>query len=152
MDIRQAQTSDFETVRMITRTTISEVYPHYYPSGAVAFFLEHHSDENISADISADRVYLLSDDEQNAAGTVTIRDNEICRLFVLPQYQGRGYGKALIDFAEDSIAKTFGEIILDASLSAKPIYLKRGYTETGYHTIKTANGDHLCYDVMKKSV
>ena len=150
MSIRPAQASDFETVREITRTTITAVYPHYYPAGAVAFFLAHHSDENIAADISAGRVCLVSDDAQHTAGTVTIKDNEICRLFVLPQYQGKGFGRELLDFAEAEIAKKHAGIILDASLPAKSIYLKRGYRETEYHIIKTPDGDHLCYDVMKK--
>ena len=150
MNIIPAKTSDSETVRAITHTTINAIYPRYYPSGAVAFFLGHHSVENISADISAGRVYLLLDDGQNAAGTVTIRDNEICRLFVLPQHQGKGYGKELINFAEKEIAKNYDEIVLDASFSAKAIYLKRGYREVDYRIIKTENGDHLCYDVMTK--
>ena len=152
MRIRLAQASDFETVRTITHTTINAVYPHYYPAGAVAFFLAHHSAENISSDISAGRVFILTDDDNNAAGTVTIKDNEICRLFVLPQYQGKGYGKELIDFAEKEIAQNYDEIVLDASLSAKAIYLKRGYRQTDYHTIRTVNGDHLCYDVMTKAI
>ena len=36
-----------------------------------------------------------------------------------------------------------------ASLPAKPIYKKRGYRETEYHTVQTENGDFLCYDVME---
>lgn len=63
-----------------------------------------------------------------------------------------GYGRELVDYAETTIAKHYDEIILDASLSAKSIYLKRGYQEIGYHSIKTDNNDYLCYDVMKKQV
>ena len=152
MSIRSAQTTDFDIVRKITRETIGEIYPHYYPTGAVEFFLNHHSDENIANDISDGIVYLCCDPEGNTAGTVTIRENEICRLFVLPEYQGRGYGRELLEFAESVIAGEFNEIVIDASLSAKSIYLRRGYKETEYHTIKTGNCDHLCYDVMKKQV
>ena len=39
-----------------------------------------------------------------------------------------------------------------SSLSAKSIYLKRGYKEVEYHTISTKNDDYLCYDVMKKTL
>ena len=152
MTIKQAQMRDLETVGNITRTTINEIYPHYYPAGAVAYFLEHHSDGNISSDISAGRVYLLADDAANAAGTVTIKDNEICRLFVLPRFQGKGYGKSLIAFAENEITKRCDEIILDASLGAKSLYLKLGYRETGYNLIEAPGGDYLCYSVMKKQV
>lgn len=147
--IRRAAMEDAQTVKAITHDTISEIYPHYYPKGAVRFFLEHHSDERIMKDISDGIVYLCEDDG-NITGTVTLRQNEICRLFVLPSFQGHGYGRELLDFAETEISGSFDEIVIDASLSAKSIYLKRGYHETGYHVIDTNGGDHLCYDVMKK--
>ena len=150
MGIRLAQSSDFYVVKLITLTTINEVYPHYYPIGAVTFFLNHHNDENIANDISDSIVFLCSDSEGNIVGTVTVKKNEICRLFVLPQYQGNGYGKEMLEFAEKEISKHYNEIIIDASLSAKPIYLKKGYKETEYHIINTEHNDYLCYDVMKK--
>lgn len=150
MDIRRAQASDLDKVREITHKTINGIYPHYYPAGAVAFFLDHHRGENISADIAEGRVYLLYSADGNAAGTVTVKENEICRLFVLPEYQGKGYGRALLGFAEAEIGKSYDEITVDASLSAKSIYLRRGYREAEYHIIETASGDRLCYDLMKK--
>ena len=150
MGIRLAQLSDCNIVKLITVTTINEVYPHYQPNGAVTFFLNHHNDENIANDISNNYVFLSSDLEGNTVGTVTVKKNEICRLFVLPQYQGNGYGREMLEFAEKEISKHYNEIIIDASLSAKAIYLKRGYKETEYHIIKTEQNDYLCYDVMKK--
>ena len=152
MSIKLAQQSDIDIVKDITHTTIKEIYPHYYSNGAVAFFLNHHNDENIENDISSDCVFLYYDKEHKAVGTVTIKKNQICRLFVLPQYQDNGYGKVLLEFAESESAKHYNEIILDASLSAKPIYLKRGYKEIEYHTIKTEYNDFLCYDIMKKQL
>ena len=158
MEIIQATTEHFRDVRRITRETITAIYPRYYPAGAVQFFLDHHSDERIQADIASGKVYLLCADGV-AAGTVTISGNEILRLFVLPEYQHRGYGKALLDFAENKILKGyfaenkilkgFQTVIIDASLPAKPIYKKRGYREMEYHMIQTENGDFLCYDVME---
>lgn len=152
MNIRLAQKCDLKVIREITHTTINEIYPHYYPDGAVTFFLNHHNDENIKEDISNNCVFLCYNKEQTATGTVTIRQNEILRLFVLPKYQCKGYGKALLDYAEKSIATSYDEILIDASLSAKSIYLKRGYKEIEYHIIKTENNDYLCYDVMKKQL
>ena len=148
MKIIQAIASDFETVRQITQETIRAVYPRYYPAGAVDFFCRHHSDESISADIASGKVYLLFDDE-TAIGTVTVSGNGINRLFVLPQYQHKGYGRALLDFAEQEILLQYDTVRMDASLPAKDIYRKRGYRETEYHMIRTENGDYLCYDVME---
>lgn len=152
MSIIKADISDVNSVMEITRTTISEIYPHYYPCGAVDFFLNHHCLENIQKDIESGLVYLCVDNEQIAVGTVTIKKNEICRLFVLPEYQGNGYGTELLDFAENIFLKGYSEIKLDASLPAKNLYINRGYEEVEYNIIDTGKDDFLCYDVMIKSI
>ena len=151
MKIVTANINDFDDVRWITETTVTAVYPHYYPAGAVEFFCRHHSDDKIKADIDAGCVYLL-EDEGRIVGTVTVSGNHINRLFVLPECQHKGYGRYMMDFAEEKIAKDHKTIELDASFPAKRIYLKRGYKETEYHSIETGNGDKLCYDVMAKEV
>lgn len=150
MNIRQAKAGDFEAVKKITQETIHAVYPKYYPAGAVRFFSEHHADEMIMRDITAGIVYLVVDDSCVPAGTVTLTDNEVDRLFVLPEFQGRGYGRALLDFAEERISEKYDVIILHASLPAKNIYLKRGFREVDYLKIDTGYGDFLCADVMEK--
>lgn len=152
MSIKQAISSDLETIKNISTVTISSIYPHYYPKGAVEFFLEHHNKDNILIDIENSRCFLCFDTLQNAIGTVTIKDNEICRLFVLPSCQRMGYGKELLDFAEKIIFSRYSKVILDASLPAKKIYLKRGFKDTNFHIICTKNNDFLCYDVMEKQL
>ena len=120
--IRAAKETDFDSVKNITKKTIWSVYPQYYPSGAVQFFSDHHSEDRIKADIDAEKVFVLEVDEI-VIGTITVSDNEINRLFVLPDFQHKGYGRALMNFAEEMISKEFDHIILDASLPAKQIYL-----------------------------
>ncbi|MDE6728306.1 MAG: GNAT family N-acetyltransferase [Oscillospiraceae bacterium] len=148
-DIIKAELSDLDIVKRISAATISEIYPRYYPKGAVDFFLKHHSESNIIDDIKQNHVFLCCENE-NIVGTVTIKGNEICRLFVLPEFQGKGYGGALLDFSEKNIFEKYSDIILDASLPAKGIYIKRGYKETEYKIIKTHCDDFLCYDIMVK--
>lgn len=62
MSIRQAVLADLSTVKNITELTISEVYPRYYPKGAVDFFLEHHNEEEIAngMDLSYDSTKTYS--------------------------------------------------------------------------------------------
>ena len=138
------------TVKRILKITISEIYPHYYPKGAVDYFLTHHSEENIANDVKLGRVFLYFHSPEHAIGTVTIKENEICRLFVLPSQQGKGYGREILDFSETMIFKSHEKVVLDASLPAKSIYLKRGYRETGFYSIQTGQRVFLCYDVMEK--
>ncbi len=150
MTLRRAVISDLQAVKDITSTTISSIYPHYYPKGAVEFFLEHHCEQNIINDIKENCVYIYLDENTGPVGTVTIKNNEICRLFVLPEKQGMGFGKRMLDFAEDYILQRYNQIVLDASLPAKSIYQKRGYRVTESNSIMVDYGDYLCYDVMTK--
>lgn len=149
-DIREASPADLPMVGFITRRTIQEVYPHYYPRGAVEFFLDWHRDNRILPDIEAGEVYLLFDGGM-AVGTVTLHGDEITRLYVLPQLQGRGYGRALLDFAEKAIGEKYGKIRLEASLPAALIYWKRGYRVVDILTETEGRGDVLCWDVMEKA-
>lgn len=151
MEIRCANMDCFEIVESITQRTIKEIYPHYYAKGAVEFFLSHHNTNNIKKDIESEQVFLIYDDTI-PTGTVTIKENEICRLFVLPHYQKQGYGKKLIEYAESMISKHYDTITLDSSLPAKAMYKRRGYSEIETHSIHIENDDYLCYDVMQKNV
>ena len=134
----------------ITQKTIDAVYPRYYPAGAVSYFKSHHSLENIAADIEGGFVYVLREDNSPVA-TVTVKENHILRLFVLPECQHKGLGKFLLDFAEQKIFESYEDVILDASFPAKHIYLKRGYLEKEFCSVQTENGDFLCYDIMGKT-
>lgn len=148
MEIRHALSTDTKAIHELVHRTIQHIYPHYYPQGAVSFFLAHHNTERIAEDILQQQVFVLV--EETILGTVTLKDNEICRLFVLPEYQGKGYGRTLLDFAESTISARSELIRLDASLPSKIIYLNRGYQEIDFNCISAENGDYLCYDVMGK--
>lgn len=97
--------------------TIEEIYTKYYSGEAVGFFLELHSEESILKDISEEKVYAVTF-EQEVIGTGTLDGNHIRRLFVSPQFQGRGIGTLLMDFFESEIIKTYGAVYLDSSLPA----------------------------------
>ena len=149
--IRLAEMKDLESVFKITRDTISEIYFHYYAKGVVDFFLKHHSRENILSDIENGHVWLLEEGGR-LIGTVSIKENAINRLFVLPEYQFRGYGSYLMDFAETKIGEKFNYIHIDSSLAAKEMYLRRGYREKKTCRIQADNGDILVYDEMEKRI
>jgi hypothetical protein len=61
VNIKRAYLEDIEIVKHIVHGTIKEVYPHYYPSGIVNFFLNHHCDNNIQKAIETENVLLLND-------------------------------------------------------------------------------------------
>lgn len=133
----------------IAEETIKSIYPRYYPAGAVRFFLELHCEESIKAAREKEEIYLAAAGDE-LVGTGTIRRNEICRLFILPQYQGQGYGSRLMDMMEEKVFGRYPAVHIDASFPAESMYLKRGYQITAYEKIETENGDFLCYHTMEK--
>lgn len=147
--ISQAEDKDLDTVKEITWRTIREIYPHYYAPGAVQYFLNHHREENIRADIMAGNVWLARE-QGICPGTVTMNKNEINRLFVLPEYQRKGWGSSLMDFCEEYIRKNHSFVTLSASFPAWEMYEKRGYRISEYRKIACCNGDFLPFAVMEK--
>lgn len=151
MEITKAGPEHFEIIKEIVITTIKDIYPEYYPQGAVDFFLSHHSDSQIRITLKEAHVLLLSDGGVFAA-TGTCQENRISRLFVLPRFQSRGYGSALMNALEEHVfGGGYEQAILEASLPAFDMYIKRGYLPAEYHKIKTKNGNYLCYHVMTKA-
>jgi GNAT superfamily N-acetyltransferase len=144
-----AQPSDLETVRRIVETTIKQIYPLYYPGGVVQFFLDHHAPDRILADIEAGCVYLFEIDSV-IVGTGSIHGNDIARVFVLPEYQGNGYGSMIMNQLEKIVLSTYPLVRLDSSLPAYGLYLRRGYTPRSWQKIVTPGGQFLCYYGMEK--
>ena len=99
--------------------------------------------------MSSEEIYLVMAQE-NMIGTGSIQKNEICRLFILPEYQGRGYGSRLMNLLEERIFENYPKVHVDASFPAESMYLKRGYQIVSYEKIEAENGDFRCYHTMEK--
>lgn len=147
--IRLAKIEDLNEVNRIVVSSIKSVYPKYYPIVAVDLYLNYHNIDNIMNDITDNKVYVVCNNDL-IIGTVTIKENDISRLYIDPDYQNHGYGSMLLDYAEKIISEKYDSAVLDCSLPAKSLYLKRGYKEIYYNSLQGDNGDFLCYDGMEK--
>jgi hypothetical protein len=85
-------------------------------------------------------------------GTGCRIDNHITRVYVLPAFQGNGYGSYIMQQLEDEIGKRYIETILDASLPASRLYERRGYKTVKHEKRIVENGVVLVYEVMKKKL
>lgn len=59
LDMELILTDNPAIVSGIVEKTIQKVYPHYYPSGAVQFFLDLHSEVRIGKVMSSEEIYLV---------------------------------------------------------------------------------------------
>ena len=97
------------------------------------------------------RAVLSESSADGIVGTVTVKADEISRLFVLPEQQRKGYGQALLAYAEQQVFAAYPQATLDASLPAKAMYLKQGYHAQAFHSLPAEGLTFLCYDVMVKA-
>ena len=150
MEIKAYNYQYFDIIYEVIHKTIEEIYPKYYPREAVDFFHNHHSKENMEKQLP-DEYTLVIFENDIITGTGTLAGNEIKRFFILPEYQGKGYGKILLEELEKNIdCKKYDKLILDASLGAVKFYERNGYVYKQYQTIDLPDTHFLCYLEMEK--
>ena len=85
-------------------------------------------------------------------GTGSYKEDHITRLYVSPDYQGKGYGTFIMDKLEAEIAQKYDKVSLDASLPAGIMYEHRGYKTVKHERWGCENGGMLIYEIMEKKV
>ena len=75
-------------------------------------------------------IYLLSD-AGKPVGIVSIRDDVVGDLYVLPDQQGRGYGTQLLRFAIEKCVGTPTLWVLNQNQRAIRLYERNGFRLTG---------------------
>ena len=129
MQLMLAKNHDAPQVYTIVQETIKVVYPKYYLKEIVDMFCEFHSPENITKDIEAKNTYILMENTK-IIGTGTKNENHITRVYILPQYQKKGYGTFIINQLEEIIKEEYDYVDIDASLPAFRLYSNLGYQTT----------------------
>lgn len=147
----EAAINDLDKIYAIVQETIKTIYPKYYPAEVVDFFAGLHSPDNIRRDIENRMVGMLFSGE-TIIGTGTCTENHITRVFVLPEYQGKGYGSYIMQQLEDKVSQKHDKAILDASLPASLFYENRGYVTVRHETWNCENDTVLVYGVMEKQL
>lgn len=151
MEFLLAKKQDAEQVYKLVQETIRTVYPKYYLKEIVDMFCEFHSRENILKDIEAGNTYILSENEK-IIGTGTKKENHITRVYVLPEFQQKGYGSFIMGQLEDKVKEQYDYADIDASLPACKLYAKLGYQTVDHGIWECKNGVIQVYEIMKKQL
>ena len=146
-----AKKEDLQIVYDVVQHTIKTIYPKYYPVEVVNFFFLHHSMETIAKDIENGYVSVLKIDKIIVA-TGCFVDNHITRVYVLPEYQKKGYGAFIMKTIEAQIGEKYDKAYLDASLPAAALYEKLGFSTIKHERYPVENGVILAYEVMEKEL
>jgi len=150
--IRDYNQQDLERLYFIVQNTIKKSYADVYPREAIDYFSELHSTHNMEQDIPKGFTFMLeSENEILASGSIV--ENEIKRVFVLPEYQGMGFGKKIMrKIEETALNNGIQKVKLCASLPSKDFYLSLGYKIVQFNYIGVKNNEKLEYYDMEKEL
>jgi GNAT superfamily N-acetyltransferase len=94
------------------------------------------------------RFFLLKDPLPLAV--VSVRDNLIEDLYVLPEAQGKGYGTALLRYAVSQCTGIPTLWILENNERAAALYRRIGFSETGRRSTVTRGLDEVEFSIVSR--
>ena len=135
MNIRRFQESDAAAVSELIRTTLQITNSRDYPPEIINALIERETPDHIMQRASWTHFYVAEADSEiigsGAIGPYWDRQDEssLFTIFVRPDCQGKGVGKAIVETLErDSFALRAKRIEIPASITGLPFYLKMGYS------------------------
>jgi GNAT superfamily N-acetyltransferase len=150
--VRKFNCGDLAEVRKLIHRTIDACYIDDYCSEAIEFFKDWHRDERILQD-AEDGYTIIIEEKGLVVGTGTIVGDEIKRVFVEPAYQGRGYGRWIMNVLEEkAVSLGINVVKLDASIPSKEFYDALDYATVHEAFLEVANNKKLDYYKMEKAL
>ena len=128
LEIKCATLNDADAAFDIRREAIRSQCIGAYTAEQMALWTRGSADDGYSTLMEKPFYLGWVNDEPVATGMLDLDNNEVGALFVLPQFTGRGYGKAMLDHLE-ALARELelAEVVLDATLNAASFYRACGY-------------------------
>ncbi len=128
LEIKRATPEDANAAFDIRREAIRRQCIGAYTAEQMALWTRGSADDGYSTLMEKPFYLGWVNDEPVATGMLDRDNNEVGALFVLPQFTGRGYGKAMLDHLE-ALARELelAEVVLDATLNAASFYRACGY-------------------------
>lgn len=150
--IRPFKAIDLHALHLMICETIDASYSGVYPPRAVGFFKQHHSEKKIAERSAVGEVLVLvAERDGSILATGSLIDSEVVGVFVHPDHQGQGNGKAIMAELEGKArVKGLSEVNLSVSLPSRMFYEHLGYDILDACALDVGEGEHLKYWRGKK--
>ena len=134
LSVRRFEESDAEAVSALIRKSISISNKKDYPEDLMDQLIETETPDHVLQRASWTHFYVVTDGDLiigcGAIGPYWGREEEssLFTIFVLPDYQGKGVGRFIMETLEnDEFFLRAKRIEIPASITGVPFYLKMGY-------------------------
>ncbi len=145
---RAFEEGDLATIRNLICDTIDRSYTGAYPASAISFFKDYHKESSILDD-SRKGLTLVVEIDGSITATGTLLGDEIKRMFVSPDMQGKGLGRFLMDeLLHIARQKGLQRIFLDSSVVSIGFYRKYGMQQVSENFIPLDDDSRLDYSRM----
>ena len=157
LSYRIAVSSDAEALLQTRRSTVVNNMAEKYSRTVLKAWAPTIDNATVAKEAEAlndsDRVTLVAESEGKMVGLCTIGISEglLKQCYVLPEYNGRGIARELVNRIE-SIAQEKGlsSLRLSSSLIALDFYKKQGYRELNSYDYDLGNGLQMQCVMMEK--
>ena len=134
MNIRRFTNEDAQAVSALIRKTVGISNRRDYPEDVIDALIDLETPEHVQERAGWTHFYVAQEGDQiigcGAIGPYWGKEDEssLFTIFVLPEYQGKGVGRAIVDTLEkDEFFLRAKRIEIPASITGVPFYRKLGY-------------------------
>ena len=122
--IRSYQDTDFDAVTILWRVAREKSLPEFQRAKGHFFF----EDQNYFRDhiLTTNRVWVVEVDKRPVA-FMAMRDDFIDQPYIHPDFQRRGIGEALLNFARQQSPQHLWLYTLQVNVNARAFYEKNGF-------------------------
>ncbi len=150
MKTEEFNPNDIDELYIFIVETIRVSYFGYYPEEAISHFIEYSNTKDILEDAKKNYVVVIKDKNKIVA-TGTLIYTHIKRVFVSPDFQGKGLGKMIMGELEQKAKTNNLKLVeLHSSLFAKKFYDNLNYKMFKIGKVEVVNGELLYYQRMAK--
>jgi GNAT superfamily N-acetyltransferase len=149
--IRKASSEDLASCSELIQQVIGQVNAKHYSPDIICAWQECNALPNLEEEIKRTD-FIVYEEKGAIIGVGAIEGSHIKKVYVSPNYQGRGLGKMLLESLEQMARKNgFAECNLNSTINALNFYKKFGYEEKGAYNIEK-NGLSVTFTRMTKQI
>ena len=143
--IRQASVEDARIIREIAHVAFRATYATIISQSQIDYMIEWmYSEDTLKKELAGNVTYLLLETDGKNVGYVSFEPEDsslfhLHKIYLLPEFQGRGYGKVLFNAAEEFMKKSGAEAFeLNVNRNNKALDF---YKHLGMHIARSGDFD-----------